>query len=174
MVVMEKKSRPIKDALATFREYMRLERRRTVGFSSDEWARWHILRDRLDDAFGNFSSTDYPDRRATPRVPTSLVLHFENLGEVGKLLICNLSRGGIFVLTKRPPPIGTELKLRIEVETPHREILLVGDVVSHHMGPEFEFQPPGMGIRFKSLSENDQALIDKLYEGRIERHFRSD
>ena len=171
---MERNSRPIKDALATFREYMRLERRRTAGFTSDEWARRQILRDRLDDAFGNFSSAGYPDRRATPRIPTALVLQFENLGEVGKLLICNLSRGGIFVPTKRPAPIGTELKLRIEVATPHREIALIGDVVSHHMGPDFEFQPPGMGIRFKSLNESDQALIDELYEGRIDRHFRSD
>ena len=171
---MERNSRPIKDALATFREYMRLERRRTAGFSSEEWARWQVLRERLDNTFGNFSSTGDPDRRATPRIPTALVLQFENLGEVGKLLICNLSRGGIFVPTKRPAPIGTELKLCIEVATPSREIVLIGDVVSHHIGPDFEFQPPGMGIRFKSLNENDQALIDELYEEQIERHFGSD
>jgi len=101
-------------------------------------------------------------------------VRFENLGEMGNCLMCNLSRGGIFVPTERPAAIGTELKLRIEVATPPREIVLVGDVVSHNVGPDFEVQQRGMGIRFKSLNESDQKLIDELYEDQMERHIKSE
>lgn len=171
---MGRESRAIKDSLATFREYMGLERRRTVGLSSEDWARWQTLRGRLDDAFGSLDSEGCHDRRATPRIPSSLIVRFENIGEMGKRLMCNLSRGGIFVPTERPAAIGTELKLRIEVATPPREILLVGDVVSHNVGPDFEVQQRGMGIRFKSLNESDQTLIDELYEDQMERHIKSE
>jgi len=86
----------------------------------------------------------------------------------------NLSRGGIFVSTERPAEIGTELKLRIEVVAPHREIVVVGEVVSQNVGRDFEVEQRGMGIRFKNLSEGDQALIDELYEQQIEQHLESE
>ena len=167
---MQRDSRAIKDSLATFREYMRLERRRTAGLSASDLARWQSLRERLDDEFGTLDLDGCGDRRATPRVPSSLVVRFENLGEMGKLLMCNLSRGGIFVPTQRPAAIGTELKLRVEVMSPPREIVLVGDVVSHNVGPDFEVQQRGMGIRFKSMNDADQSLIDELYDEQVERH----
>ena len=172
---MQRDSRAIKDSLATFREYMRLERRRASGLSADDWERWQSLRKRLDGAFGEL---DLPGgcngRRATPRIPTSLVVCFDDLDDMGSLLMSNLSRGGIFVPTERPAEIGTELKLRIEVATPHKEIVLTGEVVSRHVGPDFEIGRRGMGIRFKSLTPNDQAIIDELYEQQMERHLRFD
>ena len=171
---MQRDSRAIKDSLATFREYMRLERRRTAGLSASDLARWQSLRERLDDEFGTLDLDGCGDRRATPRVPSSLVVRFENLGEMGKLLMCNLSRGGIFVPTERPAAIGTELKLRVEVTSPPREIVLVGDVVSHNVGPDFEVQQRGMGIRFKSMNDADQSLMDELYDEQVERHIESE
>lgn len=73
----------------------------------------------------------------------------------------------------RPPPIGTELKLRIQVASPPREIVLLGEVASRHISPDLEVQRQGMGIRFKSLSDQDQALVDELYEEQMERHLES-
>ena len=170
MPAMQGNSPGIKDSLATFREYMRYERRRASGLSPQDWERWQILRKRLDSVFGTFESPDGVGRRATPRIPTSLVVRFENLGEMGNVLMTNLSRGGIFVPTEQPAKIGTELKLRIQVASPQREIVLVGEVVSRNIGPDFEVRRRGMGIRFKSLSERDQDLVDELYEQQMERH----
>jgi Tfp pilus assembly protein PilZ len=170
---MQRNSRVTKDSLATFREYMGLERRRVSGLSSEDWERWQTLRKRLDGVFGTFESPGCSGRRATPRVPTSLVVQFENLGEMGSLLMINISRGGIFVPIEQPAEIGTELKLRIQVASPSREIVLVGEVVSTNMGPDLEVQRRGMGICFKSLSESDQALVDELYEQQFERHLES-
>lgn len=174
MDAMQRDSRKIRDSLATFREYMRLERRRASGLSAVDWERWQSLRKRLDDVFGAIDSAGCGSRRATPRVPTSLEVRFENLGEMGSVLMSNLSRGGIFVPTERPAAIGTELKLRIKVLTPPRDLVLDGEVVSRHVGPGFELQRQGMGIRFKNLSQSDQALVDELYEQQIEQHLESD
>jgi uncharacterized protein (TIGR02266 family) len=172
---MARDSREIRDSLATFREYMRLERRRATGLSPADLERWQALRKRLDGAFG---ALDIPGgigaRRATPRIPTALVVRFENLTEVGSLLMSNLSRGGIFVPTEQPAELGTRLKLQIRVASPSREIKLDGEVVSRHIGPAFEVGKRGMGIRFKTMNQTDQALVDELYDQQFERHIRSD
>ena len=161
-----------RDFLATFREYMRLERRRADGLSPDELERWTGLRKRLDLDFGGLDAPGSAQRRATPRIPTSLEVRFENLGQLGSVLMSNMSRGGIFVSMESPPPIGTELKLRIKVTAPPREIVLCGEVASWHVGPHFEVGKRGMGIRFKDLSTADQAVVDELYDKQVERHLR--
>jgi hypothetical protein len=51
---------------------------------------------------------------------------------------------------------------------------LVGEVVSRNIGPDFEVRRRGMGIRFKSLSESDQDLVDELYEQQMERHLEAE
>jgi uncharacterized protein (TIGR02266 family) len=167
---MKQESPVMKDSLATFREYMGLERRRSSGLTTDEYRRWLLLRKRLDRVFGPLDATGCAARRATPRVATSIEVRFENLGEMGSALMSNISRGGIFVPMDRPPAIGTELKMRIRVASPPREIVLDGEVASRHVGPQFDVRQQGMGIRFKNLSPNDQALVDELYEQQVERH----
>ena len=77
-----------------------------------------------------------------------------------------------FSATESPPAIGTELKLRIKVVAPPREIVLCGEVASWHVGPHFEVGKRGMGIRFKDLSADDQAVVDELYDKQVERHLR--
>jgi len=172
---MENDSSKIRDSLAVFREYMRLERRRAAGLSPLEWERWQSLRKRLDGEFGQLNVPGgCAGRRATPRVPTSLVVRFENLDELGSLLMSNLSRGGVFIPTEAPAEIGARLVLRIEVSTPPDEIRLEGEVVSRHVGPDFAVGDRGMGLRFTNLDASAQAVIDKLYDQQFERHLRSE
>jgi uncharacterized protein (TIGR02266 family) len=169
---MRRDAKKSRDSLATFREYMSLERRRVNGLSPDELVRWTDLRKRLDRDFGELDAPGSVQRRATPRIPTSLEVRFENLGQLGSVLMSNMSRGGIFVSTESPPAIGTELKLRIKVVAPPREIVLCGEVASWHVGPHFEVGKRGMGIRFKDLSADDQVVVDELYDKQVERHLR--
>ena len=167
---MKKSPRQMKDSLATFREYMRLERRRAAGLSPEEFKRWETLRRSLDRVVGPLDSRSSSEKRATPRVPTSLKVSFENLREMGEVLMSNLSRGGVFVAIDPPPPIGTELKLRIQIVDPPRELVLGGEVASLHVGPRFEVNNRGIGIRFVNLSREDQALVDELYEEQVEEY----
>ena len=167
---MKKSGNQVTDSLATFREYMRLERRRRAGLSPDEFLRWEALRKRLDREVGPLNGPGGAARRATPRIPTSLKVRFDSLDKMGGVLMRNLSRGGIFVEIDPPPAIGTKLKLRIEVIDPPREIELDGEVASLHVGPRFEVDQRGVGIRFSSLSPSDQSLVDDLYEQQAERY----
>lgn len=153
---------------------MHLERRRVSGLSADDWERWQWFRKRLGGAFGNLELPGGCNgRRATPRIPTSLAIRFENLAEMGNLLMTNLSRGGIFVPTERPAEIGTELKLCVEITSPAKEIMLLGEVVSRNVGPAFGIGKHGMGIGFKSLSPEDQTIVDELYERQMKQHLES-
>lgn len=172
--MMRRDPRKTRDSLATFREYMSFERRRANGLSPEQMRRWLDLRKRLDLDFGDLESQGSLQRRATPRIPTSLEVRFENLRELGSVLMSNMSRGGIFIPMEDPPAIGMELKLRIKVAAPPQEIMLCGEVASWHVGPDFQVGKRGMGIRFKAMSAADQALVDELYEKQVERHLRGD
>ncbi len=160
----------MKDTLSIFRAYMQLERRRAEGLSPEELERWVELGQRLDRAFGGRRAQDGSQRRATPRVPTLLNVCFEDYQDIGSVLMTNISRGGIFVPTDRPIPIGTEVKLRIRIEEPATEIVLLGEISSHNVGPKLDAARRGMGIRFKNLSEREQKLVDDLYEREVSKH----
>lgn len=169
-IEMRRDDRQSKDSLATFREYMCLERRREAGLSPADLRRWLKLRDQLESVFGNLDAPDGRQLRSTPRVPTCLEVCFENLRQLGSVLMSNMSRGGIFVPMDEPPPIGTELELRIRVVSPARAIVLCGEVASLHVGPGFEVGKRGMGICFKNLSLDERAMVDELYEEQVVRH----
>jgi Tfp pilus assembly protein PilZ len=159
----------VKDSLAMFREYMRLERRRSSGLSPAELQRWEVLRQRMKSVFGDLDSPNHSERRATPRIPTALQVRFENHAEVGNVLMTNISRGGIFVPLDTPIEIGTEIKLRIQIVDPPRELALVGEVASCCVGPGMVLGQRGVGIHFKKLSPSEKALFDELYEQQVER-----
>lgn len=103
-------------------------------------------------------------------MPTLLNVCFEDYQDIGSVLMTNISRGGLFVPTDRPIPIGTEVKLRIRIEEPATEIVLLGEISSHNVGPKLDAARRGMGIRFKNLSERDQKLVDDLYEREVSKH----
>lgn len=166
------RSRP--DVLAAFRDYMRLEKRRTQGLSPQELQRWWSLRARLDATLGPLEvGSKSGERRATPRIPVALTVRFENRASMGPMMMTNLSRGGIFVPMDEPLPIGTVLELRIRVDDPPQEIVLAGEVVSQNVGPRMEANRRGMGIRFCCATRREQELIDALYNQQVERHLEA-
>lgn len=160
----------MRDRLALFRAYMQLERRRREGLSPAELDRWNLLHRQLESAFGDVAHSEGAGRRATPRVPTHLEVCFVDSREIGSVLMTNLSRGGLFVPTENPLPIGSEVKLRIRIEAPRMEVVALGEVTSHNVGPRLDRKARGMGIRFKNLSEADQKLVDDLYEREVARY----
>jgi uncharacterized protein (TIGR02266 family) len=76
----------------------------------------------------------------------------------------NVSRGGIFLSTRNPLPIGTEIHLRFTLPAPaNRAIRVTGKVAWIN-----EYKPgkvnlnPGMGIEFINLAEKDNEAITRL------------
>lgn len=71
--------------------------------------------------------------------------------------VTNISRTGVFVRSKTPLPIGTEVNLRFTVIMDDIETIEgLGEVVRVHD------DPPGMGVVFTELSSYSKNLIEKL------------
>jgi type IV pilus assembly protein PilZ len=81
------------------------------------------------------------DRRQSPRVPVTLELSYFSEGQLARDLVTDLSEGGLFVRTRKPLPIGTEVALQLEL--PSGVTRLHGRVVWLRNAAE-----DGMGIAF--------------------------
>ena len=71
--------------------------------------------------------------------------------------ITNISRSGVFIRSKQPLAVGTEVDLRFTVIMNDIETIEgIGVVV------RVQDDPPGMGVVFRELSAYSQNLINKL------------
>ena len=153
------------EIVAQFREYARLERKRTgEGLTPSELRRWTRLKRSLSLRFNPQLSDDLADRRGSIRVPTRLSVSFSSLGELRQCLMLNLSRRGLFVASEELAPIGTRFDLRLHIEQSGTEIHVPCEVVSHGVGPRYRSQVSGMGMRFLDMTPETEKLIDDLYE----------
>ncbi len=151
------------DLLSVFREYGRLERLREAdGLAVDQLERWTGLKRVLA---GHFKpgARDFADKQASLRVPCVLRVSYESYGEFRDCLMKNISRGGVFIATQNPLPIGTPFKLRISVKESGEAHVLSGEVASVNTGVDMASGDQGMGIRFCNLDEEQQELVEQLY-----------
>jgi Tfp pilus assembly protein PilZ len=82
---------------------------------------------------------------------------FDSFDQFIQEYVTNISRSGVFIKTKTPLPIGTEVNLRFTVIMDDIETISgLGQVV------RVASDPPGMGVVFKQLTEYSQKLVEKL------------
>jgi len=81
----------------------------------------------------------------------------------------NVSRGGVFISTPEPLPLGAKLRLRIRIEETDEVLDLQGEVASLNSGPGLMTEELGMGIKFIRLSEEEEKAVDNLYERSLRR-----
>lgn len=152
---------------ATFREYMLLERRRASeeGITVSDWQRWVQLKRILDRQFKQEGHESSADRREdSVRVPTRLRVGFESYGEIRESLMTNVSRGGLFISTQSPLPLGTKIRVQIRIEETGDVVDVPGEVAWHNMGPDLETEARGMGVQFVRLTPEEEKAIEDLYE----------
>ena len=110
--------------------------------------------------------TSMEDRRKDARHPLRLQLAYSDTGGSNFLFeySTNISKGGIFIETHHPLPLGTEIVLRFTPPGEAQEQLEVeGDVVwVNPFKPEGENFNPGMGIQFKNLSDENKDTITQI------------
>ncbi len=71
--------------------------------------------------------------------------------------VTNISRTGVFIRSKSPLPIGTQVNLKFTVIMEDIETIEgTGTVV------RTELDPPGMGVVFSDLTKYSQVLIEHL------------
>jgi hypothetical protein len=94
-----------------------------------------------------------PERRAAPRLDKVFRVYLEGDRGCGLGIARNISEGGMFVETRAPQPIGSQVKITFPSDT--GEMVAVGEVrfVCHLLGrsPAADRGPlamRGMGVRF--------------------------
>ena len=155
----------MRDVASQFREYVRLDRlRRSGGLTPAEVARWKLYKRSLGKHFSPELTDSQADQRESVRVPTRMRVSFASEGALARVLMTNLSRMGLFVQADDLLEIGTRLQLRIHVDSPPRDIEIPVEVVSHNVGPRFESDARGMGLRFLDMTPDAEKAIADLYE----------
>jgi uncharacterized protein (TIGR02266 family) len=101
------------------------------------------------------------DNRRNARVPIALELEYRSAGAFLVAYTTNLSKGGIFVDTTAPLPIGTVVSMRLRAPNmPPCELHgTVAWLRPESTGPG---QPAGMGIVIDTAAEQYGAVVDQI------------
>lgn len=109
------------------------------------------------------------DKRASRRVPVALRirLRYREVDQFISKFAVNISRGGMFLSSRNPKPVGTELafEMRLADDSPVIEGKGVVRWISEY-DREAPNDPHGMGIEFGELSDRSVALLDRIIEHR--------
>ena len=94
------------------------------------------------------------------RAPIELKVDYKKLNSFFADYTKNISKGGTFIKTKKPLPIGTRFLFKLSVPQRTDPFELIGEVV----WSTIEGDEPGMGIKF--VYSDDQQRSD--FEGLVE------
>jgi molecular chaperone DnaK len=91
-------------------------------------------------------------------------LSYGTLAEFVDKFAVNISRGGIFIRTRDPKPVGTRLSFELRLQG--GEVVVRGQgVVRWIQAENASAQPPvapGMGVQFTDLDERSRALVERM------------
>ena len=106
-----------------------------------------------------------PNTRQGKRTPVTLKIKFksETLEQFIERYAVDVSQGGIFIRTKEPLAVGTQMKFEFQLRDASPLIAGEGTVVwTRENDPSRPAIAPGMGVRFDKLAEGSQAVLEKI------------
>jgi uncharacterized protein (TIGR02266 family) len=100
------------------------------------------------------------EHRAAPRTSLVVELHMASDSHFFSGLSGDISEGGVFVSTYRDLATGTPVDLEFSLPGSHHVVHAKGEVRWHRSAsPDM---PPGVGIAFDELPDEDRALIHRF------------
>jgi len=106
------------------------------------------------------------DKRSGDRTPIGLAvrLSYGTLDEFVEKFAVNLSRGGLFIRTREPRPVGTRIAFELRLQTGEIALKGVGVVrwVQAESATASPPKAPGMGVQFTELDEASRALVERI------------
>ncbi|MDB4959718.1 MAG: type pilus assembly PilZ [Myxococcales bacterium] len=108
------------------------------------------------------------ERRAESRRPIELKVEYKRLNTFFADYTKNISRGGTFIKTRRPLPIGTEFLFKLFVPGRADPLTIHGEVQRIVSGIDVDNDgdpDEGMAIRFVYREGDPQAEIARIVEG---------
>ncbi len=81
--------------------------------------------------------------------------------------IANVSESGMWVVMLDPPPVGTIIKFDLKLDT--GRVRGFGHVVWIRFSSKNESEPCGMGVEFRSLTQDDKIVLRLAVVGALDR-----
>lgn len=103
------------------------------------------------------------ERRLDVRCPIELKVEYKRLNTFFADYTKNISRGGTFIKTTRPLPVGTEFLFKLFVPGRDTPLTIHGEV--QRIIDEAADEEPGMAIKFVYREGDPQAEIARIVEG---------
>ncbi len=102
--------------------------------------------------------------RVHTRLPASLVVTFRIAGRAAFIerYASNVSKGGIFIVSREVHPIGSEIKFEIRSVDGSTVFTGIGIVRWTKLHDPATKQLPGLGIQFTNLDDENQQVLEKL------------
>jgi len=100
--------------------------------------------------------------RRFDRVPVALEVRYASTCAFLVAYTTNLSKGGVFLETPTPLPIGSEITLTINAPHAPEPMVVPGRVAWVRDASDPEGHPVGMGVEFGELEERYGAVIDHI------------
>jgi type IV pilus assembly protein PilZ len=98
--------------------------------------------------------------RVHPRAPIELKVDYKKLNSFFADYTKNISKGGTFIKTKKPLPIGTQFRFKLSVPQRAAAFELLGEVVwATHEGED-----AGMGIKFVYSTDQQRGDFEVVVE----------
>jgi len=116
-------------------------------------------------------ATDGSEKREEIRAPITLKVEYKRLNSFFADYTRNISKGGTFIRTERPLPIGTEFHFELQVPQLEKNLRLRGKVqwvLTAEDIEEGEDQEPGMGIGFVYKNAAERERVESAVEGLME------
>jgi uncharacterized protein (TIGR02266 family) len=96
------------------------------------------------------------------RVPVAFEVRYRTAGAFLVAYTTNLSKGGLFIETPTPLPVGTAITLALSAPSMPEPLQIDGVVAWVRDGQSAEGYPTGMGVQFAQIEERYGALIDRI------------
>ena len=106
-----------------------------------------------------------PNTRQGKRTPVTLKIKFksETLEQFIERYAVDVSQGGIFIRTKEPLAVGTQMRFEFQLRDASPLIAGEGTVVwTRENDPSRPAIAPGMGVRFDRLADGSQSVLERI------------
>ncbi|MFZ5470453.1 MAG: TIGR02266 family protein [Myxococcota bacterium] len=105
-------------------------------------------------------NTNGANLRQHARAPIELKVDYKKLNSFFADYTKNISKGGTFIKTKKPLPIGTRFLFKLTVPLREAPFELLGEVV----WSKADGEEPGMGIRFIYTTDTQRSDFEGVVE----------
>jgi type IV pilus assembly protein PilZ len=112
-------------------------------------------------------STDetWLEKRTNDRSAITLRVDYKRLNTFFADYTKNISKGGTFIRTEKPLPVGTEFVFELSFPQKDEQLRLLGEVIWVVTGEQASAsQPEGMGIKFKFAHDSERTDVDDFVE----------